>query len=257
MVAAPIFFFEDKVAEASTVTASSEATDFDVERLNVFTPQVRWRATGDTSETVTIDLGAAEELDCAALVGHNFTSGVTLTIRGSTDNFSASDVSVATLTYRAGIIFGTWTAVSYRYWRLVIADASNPDTYVELGRFLIGSKHQPSQGFVPGGSSGEQDPSRIHVAMNGVETSVTRPRRETRSETFPLFTTTEHDAWVTFRDYVGTSKPFVVAWDPDNRPNEETRYYKLTSPISFAEEFVPRDGSVMIENVSVTVREEL
>ncbi|HAF43438.1 MAG TPA: hypothetical protein DCK83_00450 [Gallionellaceae bacterium] len=88
---------------------------------------------------MTVDCGSAKSADCLGIFNHDlFTGGCTVEVRGSTDNFAASDVLVHSYTPSANTPFiRDFTAVSYRYWRLRITGSSAPTlTIVAIGAGL-------------------------------------------------------------------------------------------------------------------------
>src|SRR4051812_35990008 len=97
-------FFYDNLIDATGVSfvGSSEASS-SLGASNVaheFKTKVWRTGTSTANESITFDLGSAQAATSVIIFAHTLTSGdSTIQLRGSTDNFSASDVLVATLTY--------------------------------------------------------------------------------------------------------------------------------------------------------------
>jgi len=111
----------DNRFDDGTPVASTTATGYSVSNLQDWRAYTWWKPTA-LPATVTVDCGAAKTADYAVIVGHTLgTSGATLEVRGSTDNFVASDVLVATITPTSdNPILLQFASTSYRYWRYKI-----------------------------------------------------------------------------------------------------------------------------------------
>jgi hypothetical protein len=98
-----------------------------------------WRtaATG-ASEWIKFDLGSAKAATSVILFAHTLTAGdSTIQLRASTDNFGASDVLIASLTY-ATTISATFASASYRYWKIVFTKSSAAESR-DIGRIFLGT----------------------------------------------------------------------------------------------------------------------
>ena len=148
---------EDLVDDSgTTLTGSSAATNLPVTNLKDNFVAVPWRTTGDTDENVVIDFGSAKQVTAVGIFGHNLTSGATVTLQGN-----ASD-SWGTPTYSQALTIVTdslsdvipkicfFLDQTFRYFRLRLQDASNPDTYIEIGRLWMGAYVTPTYNFDQG-----------------------------------------------------------------------------------------------------------
>jgi hypothetical protein len=140
---------------ANNFTASSEeSTDKGVINLKSDIVEKYWQSTGDSAEWVRFDAGSGEtiSLDTFALIGHNLSGSATLTLKGYGDGSSSApaDWSVvatyATLTVsedpdEENLIWVSPTnpSAAYRWWRLDIADPTNADGYIRIGRLVAGT----------------------------------------------------------------------------------------------------------------------
>ena len=116
---------------------STKAT-YGRERLLDFDRKTVWRATGDTSENLVIDLGSAQQVTAFVLSDHNLTSGASIKLQGN-----AADVWGAP-TYDSGNItvqdpLYLYLDRTFQYWRVLIADAANPDGYIEAAGLFLGT----------------------------------------------------------------------------------------------------------------------
>lgn len=121
--------FADATPVAST-TASGAAIN-----LTDFRPYTSWTP-GALPATVTVDCATAHSADTLGVFNHTlFTGACTIEVRGSTDNFVASDVLLHSYTPTSNSPFiRAFTSASYRYWRIRITGTSAPTlTVVALG----------------------------------------------------------------------------------------------------------------------------
>ncbi|TXH09500.1 MAG: hypothetical protein E6R04_07995 [Spirochaetes bacterium] len=145
---------------ATTLTASSASGEFPVSNLKKYHRYNAWRTTGVTSETLVIDLQTAESIDAFAMVfdpneGIKFTSSATIKIQANATNTWGSPAVDVTLSIDDdfSVITYFWTTgQSYRYWRLSMADATNPYGYLEIPKIILSTSTQltqmPNVGFV-------------------------------------------------------------------------------------------------------------
>lgn len=126
-MAKPKFLYDQRFNDATPAASSTATGDYNVLNLRDFRPYTWWKPAAMPA-TVTVDCGSARSADYALIYGHDLgTKGATAEIRGSTDNFSASDVLVATSTPTIDDpVLLTFTPASFRYWRLRLTGASAP-----------------------------------------------------------------------------------------------------------------------------------
>ena len=142
-------------------------------------------AAADTRFTFTLTgLAGTPGIQLFALVNHNLTSSATVRVRASTVSNFASTVydSTALAAYPAGTtaasrkgLMGVYVlplgaTITAQYWRVDIADASNPDGLVSVGR-LCGFQQlwQPSVNMALGAALGFEPNYEVQKALNGAE----------------------------------------------------------------------------------------
>lgn len=125
----------------STITASTENPDYDfTTAFNDDRLSRVGRTVSDTSQTIIFDLLSAVAVSKFMLKGHNLTSSATITLDGNDTNVWTAPAYTTSITYNADYIYKDLvTDQTYRYWRLSISDASNPDDYIELSKIYLGS----------------------------------------------------------------------------------------------------------------------
>lgn len=135
-------------SDSTTVlTASSADPSFPVSNLKHQFRSKRWRATGCASESVTFDMLTTEPVNSVVILwpkedGIKLTSSAVIKIQANATNVWTSPAIDQTLsvndTYSVASHFFT-TEQNYRYWRLVVTDATNPWGYIEIGKIWIGT----------------------------------------------------------------------------------------------------------------------
>ena len=108
----------------------------------------------EAPNTITIDLGSAQAIQAMILYDHNFTSAVTLTLKGHTADSWATPDFTESITYAADKILHYLSSTqTLRYWRLEITDAANTDAHIEISEFFLGAYFEPDKNFRYGTSS--------------------------------------------------------------------------------------------------------
>lgn len=144
----------DGITSGNFSSSSDASTDKAVINLKSDIVEKYWQSTGITTEWVQWDagLGNVISLDTFALIAHNLTSSAVVTLKGygSQSDSAPGDWSIisayATLTMSDDPdednliwISPTLPTNSYRHWRLEIADTTNSDGYLRIGRLIAGS----------------------------------------------------------------------------------------------------------------------
>ena len=111
-MANPKIFYANLLTAA--MVASTTASGYAVANLVDWRSYTRWKPTAAPA-TLTMDCGSAQAAD----YGFVYAEAGTYQVRASTDNFSASDVLLGTITLTAtgpGLV--VFASVSYRYYRI-------------------------------------------------------------------------------------------------------------------------------------------
>ncbi len=217
--------------EVDDITVSSEADDFGKEELLSPSPADRFRTTGVSSESVTIDFGSAVEIDRLVLQGHNLTNGSTITLKADDNSGFTSPESVS-ITWRSGVIITDFTGMTYRYWKLEIADSGNSDGYLELGMFLLGKTEEFNAYLPRGWERTRLDPAKISVAASGKKFRTTYNRSWRFSITFtdtnPL-NSDDYSLALDLLDSVGAGGPVLVCLKQDSEIYDYTIWAEMSS----------------------------
>ena len=216
----PKILYENRFKDATPVASTTATGDFNVLNLRDWRPYTWWKPTA-LPATVTVDCASAKAADYAVVWGHDlFTQGATFEVRGSTDNFAASDVLVATITPTSDKPFLlTWASVSYRYWRLRITGTTMPSLAIAaVGAALEAPVYLP-EGFDPLGREPQGDFNRTnkgHALGRTIEFEEWSERLEFDWVTWTWMRDSFKPAWEAHL----RSSPFVWAWDAGDHADE-------------------------------------
>lgn len=173
----PKCLYENRLDDG-TPAASTTAAGYSVLNLRDWRAYTWWKPTA-LPATVTVDCGSAKAADYWAVYGHDLaTQGCTIELRGSTDNFSASNVLVDTVTPSTDAAFVRhFASATYRYWRLRITGAASmPSLAIASVGVAMDIPAYLSEGFDPLGlyAPGRAQPQRArprarpHGGVGGV-----------------------------------------------------------------------------------------
>lgn len=121
-MAQPTIIFCDYL-ESATVTATSTLDGTTATDVLIATEDTYHQPTGTGNYSIVIDAAESITADVVAFLGANL-SGTSVEIRGSTDNFAASDVQVkasTALTANVNSAYLAFTEASYRYWKFNVS----------------------------------------------------------------------------------------------------------------------------------------
>lgn len=174
---------------ATTLTVSSQTSGYPPSLLKDTLRKRRWRATGKTEENIVAQIPGGNTVSCFAIVGHNLSDTATVEVLRSTNNIlytsmgsfritptetvgfgegffgfggfggvTASEVLAGTT---QALFFTESSTTTYPYWKVIIKDVSQAQTYVEVGRIFFGTYWEPANQIVPGWRIDVNDPSNI------------------------------------------------------------------------------------------------
>ena len=192
MASSNVKFIYNNLADKVTVSASSEATGFPAENAVDMSRATQWKSDAEATITLTVDLGAATAATGIGVANHNLGTldddGYTVELKGSTDNFSGSDVLVKTLSPAAddADYYATFGSVSYRYWRIKAAKGGGT-LAGEVGEFYLGTATELANNPDTGGGFTDQPVAQTVTSrsMSGLAV-VKKLGRITRSISMPF-----------------------------------------------------------------------
>jgi len=128
----------------STVTCSNVNSSYPIANIQDTRLSKYFRSDTDADFGIIINLTGLTA-SYIAILNHNLSSGATITLQANaTDSWGAPTFSQA-ITWGSGMIVQSFTEQTFAYWRLLISDNSNPDTYIKIGHlYLSGSLTLPA-----------------------------------------------------------------------------------------------------------------
>lgn len=212
-MALPKILHDNRLDDGAPAASTTE-TGYNVANVNDWRPSTWWKPTA-VPATITVDCASPKSADYGLIYGE----AATYEIRGSTDNFSASDVLLGskTLTARGyGLIL--FNSASYRYWRVRQTGTVGAVAIAAIGAALV----------LPGPLDAGFDPlgSKIYGSYNRSVAGQPLGRTidfEEWSETIRVPFVT----WSWLRTYWEPAwaahlrgEPFGFAWDTDTYPDD-------------------------------------
>jgi hypothetical protein len=220
------FYWNNLADAAATVeTSSSAATEYPLANIKNIWPTYTWRTSSlGSPDYIKWDLGTAQYVSCVILWNHNIRAGATIRIQGNSAN-----VWTGTLPYNAAVIWNEEnlvhilaSAVSLRWWRLIVTDAGNPDGYIEAGCRFLGDVFQPGESNATRVPS-LIDPSEIAFSRGGQLTAAQLDGYDQMSYAFDAVSAADQAIMKTIYRALGMFKPYFIIED-SNFP-ETTIYY--------------------------------
>lgn len=104
-------------------------------------PYVRFELRNDNTTTLSFadSFYLVPQITFCSIHGHNIDPRSVVELRGSTDNFSSSDVLIATLTPRQPGFYATFAAQTYRYYRLKFVGTNTGSGIIYVGEWWLGN----------------------------------------------------------------------------------------------------------------------
>lgn len=208
-------------ADACVVTGSTTASSSYAASNTKSLPIAKhWRSTGVSSENLQIDLGSAKTVDLIGIVNHNLTSSAVITVyAGSAANPDGTQFST-TISWREFDAFKLMsTAQTYRYWKFIFANGSNPDGYIRVGYLLVGNSTTFDFHWQYGAKMTDRFVNLDNISAGGVPYVETKYGIIIHSFEFgPLSVTNMVTLRTLYRDLMGSAKPLFII--PESQTND-------------------------------------
>ena len=217
--------FHDNRLDDATPAASTTATGYNVLNLRDWRSSSWWKPTA-LPATVTVDCASAKAADYCFVWGHDlFTHGCVFEVRGSTDNFAASNVLVDTITPTSNDPFLLqFISVSYRYWRIrVTTGATMPSLAIAAIGAALEVPAYFDEGFDP---RGREAKGQYNRSQGGHPLGAVIEFQEWK-DTLKFQLVNGGSGWTWIRDSFEPAwdahlmhTAFGLAWDPDGHDTE-------------------------------------
>ncbi len=231
------------LSDAATVTASGETSAGPAENLKRMQPTDIWQAPTLTPY-LEVDLGAVSSFNLVGLLFTNATSSATWRVRAANTQADltaapAQDVSSLPLRHSISVLPGPvsttqspdltdarnhgllWIPAgwSYRWLRIDIADATNPDGTLMAGRLYVSQAFQPKRNFEYGLADGFDDDSTIESTDGGQLIPNDGANRPVLDFTMNTSDESERHTVREIHRLRGSRKDVLVITDPDTTTN--------------------------------------
>jgi hypothetical protein len=137
-----------------------------------------WRSTGVASESLSFDLGSAQQPSVLVVLDHNLTSSASIILQCSAVSNFAVITTQWVIPWQTGNLLSFLGAPlqTQQYWRLLVSNAGNPDGYLRMSEVFLGGYTQLSRTFdlgdfrgkVRAGQRDRTDSGRYYGAVNAV-----------------------------------------------------------------------------------------
>lgn len=217
----PKLLFDNRFADATPVATNTETGNYAAANVADMRPYTWWKA-ASLPASITVDCGSAKAADFALVYGHDlFAKSATFEVRGSTDNFGASNVLVSGVTPASDDPFLLeFASASYRYWRFTITGSAGNKPAIAIA--MIGAAF-----VIPKTIHGGFDPLGRTVKMTANSNDNGHPlgkiiQFENWKESLKFRVTWSwlRATWLPAWRSNLRGSPFVFAWNTANYPAE-------------------------------------
>jgi hypothetical protein len=123
-----------------------------------------WKSGATTSINLVIDMSSATNNTLFVLADHNLTSSATLTLEANaTDSWGAPSYTNTISPITDPIV--EYIDQTYRYFRIVVSDATNTDGFISIGKLYLGTYSEVSAGEIYGGANWGPGPVKIRYEV--------------------------------------------------------------------------------------------
>lgn len=191
------------------------------------------RTLGDASEYIQFTYASTIDVDYVYISNTNITTGATVKIQANaTDVWTSPSVDQA-LTYDSDnlyFIHSFATTQTYQYWRIVVEDSTNPDTFIQIAYVFLGSK-LVMPGMNPDAIIPLLSNAQIEKSVSGHLFGDKRVILKGGRVVFPVVEESERKAIVKMFRQADLTDPVLILFWEDNLDVEPPLYSAITSNI--------------------------
>jgi hypothetical protein len=126
------------------IASSTLTGDFSPNNVNTDIVEQVFRSNNTLNATLSCDTEIVQGTapDTIAILNHNWTTSAVVTLEGSnSDTFATIGIliPIEATAINSYYIAPTLPTQQFRYWRLSVADTTNPDGYIQVGTIIFGS----------------------------------------------------------------------------------------------------------------------
>lgn len=204
--------YDNKFLDA-TISASSENPNYIATNMqNTILAKVYRSVTTST----VIKISTSVKASYCSILGHNFTSTVSITLQGNNTDSWDSPSFEETIPYRSDMCILNFTEATYNYWRILITDDDSlADGYIEIGSIFLGTFLQ-----MPGMKLDQQlekkTKSSISISYSGQACGEERYSYRNPAFSFPFLTHDQRDYLNDMYENNKNIKPLIcLVWAND------------------------------------------
>ena len=253
--------------DSSGIQASSSLQTAPVANLLKKQPKELWDANADSSVWIELDRGSEHPISLVSLLFTNLTSSATWRVRVGTTQAEVQGGSAAidsgTVTAWASIDIDSWarrhtlyrfTQGNYRWLRIDLDDATNPDNTIRAGRLFCSAEWRSTLHMHAGASLGHEENTRVRFGADG-STRFKRTTERVQVHRYTIGYLTEDEALDNYYEIQrrrGASEDVLSVMDPDS--TDHLHKYICYGPLELGELVKPVFGHWEIQ---VEVRERV
>jgi hypothetical protein len=204
---------------------STKPGDFDVS--NILTESTRhcWRSNDIlVAQEIIIKAELNTNIDCFAILGHNFTDTAVVKIQANVSNNFIAPPVTRYLAYNDYIMMTALAfGANYQYYKISILDPANPDGYIQIGKVIGGRMLQfdKNEDITDSYSVAFKDMSDTMKTEGFFRQSTENVTVRTLSCSFSKLRTdlgsnANYSNLRSMFNYVKTTRPFLTILDPQN-----------------------------------------
>jgi hypothetical protein len=239
--------YDNLIDDDATLTSDNGDPNYPLSALQDIHLSNAFRFADLTGGYIDIDLGEAADVSCIGVISNISLTG-SITLKGNSSESWTSPPFEHSLTVADRNLIEYFDTETYRYWRLEIDDAGNPEGHIEVNKVFLGEYIQ-----LPGVSTDfnfeDKTLSTREFSPTGQPFSVVRPQRMRFDFSFPAMTTSERDEIRAAYNANGIHTPMWLAIWEESFDVQEPMYvlfeedtiawsrqgYAWTTDISFVE----------------------
>ena len=206
--------FDLNLWDSQSLEISTENPTWPKENTKTRWKTQTWRSTGITLEYVRTAGSSALQVYGVFVINGNVTASGTVTVKGSDDNWSSTPTSQVMTRSTDGTLYVYFPAapITRDDWGIYIADATNPDGYISLGRVWIGAHYEEDVGYNPNVKQWTEH-NTIELEASGGQVSLLE-KPDFQKYTFPLDLIKNKTRYDTCISRVGKKREFFILRKP-------------------------------------------
>ena len=234
----PELFYDNILNQSGVVFSVTSAVGTSADRLNDFAKTLQWEATSTAGQQINVAGTVSIAADSWIIDNHNL-SGVSIALKGSTDNFVGSDELVDTVEPSDNDnILRHFTEETFQYYRVSIASTS---VAAKIGELFVGSKVQiPTNPIIPHDTDKQRDESVQSFNNWGYKFARERFDRKVFDLLFRgMDNEDQYEIWKDHWKFCRGFRPFFYCFRPTTVPEDVVLVLDITGRL-----FCPLNGRI-------------